>query len=555
MKIQILKITSLALVVGLISCSKNSDTELMAYSDGNDWGYINSAGEIVINPQFNTASNFAEGYALVSNSEGRFGYIDPKGNYLGGAPSYSDASYFSEDKAWVVKPLGAPTCISKDGSILFTCETCETVSIFKEGLALFSQRNNEGEQLFGYLNDEGMVEINAQFISAGDFSNGLAYVLDKNGKIGFINAKGDLKINYQFKNVLGFNENKMASVYDGKKWGWIDSEGKYVCNPQFQGGAVYLTDDFWAVSDGENVGFTTNDGEYIVNPQFDDVGADMLNADLALIPFRDGKSWGYIDQEGKIVINPQFDKAFQFVNGNAVVKSSNGFGIINKEGKYQVNPQFEQLLSPSTLSGLGSKTVNSQFVDISSLSNDLKWIFDLVDGTSTIDVLLSRTESNPEEFVNSYYPQFQYLFNGTKPLSKTGLDLGYFQVWNGDLRETKEVKETNGWYTYSTSKSVLLKGKIPSLWQFGIYTSGNLDGLFNEVFEIAIIEELKRRLQKYEFTEEENEEDARSTNFTFKGNTHSIIITVGTGGAYFKKVNANEEVGEDVVEMNDSVAQ
>ena len=127
-----------------LSCSNNGGSDLIAYSDGTDWGYVNRKGDIVINPQFKDAYNFSEGLALVKNSEGMFGFIDDAGNFQGGDPRFSDATHYSEGKAWTVKPLGSPTCIDQSGAILFSCESCESVSNYSEGLALFSQKNKDG---------------------------------------------------------------------------------------------------------------------------------------------------------------------------------------------------------------------------------------------------------------------------------------------------------------------------------------------------------------------------------------------------------------------------
>jgi len=518
MTTSIFRYLQLITFLAMVGCSNSSDNELMAFSDGSDWGYVNTKGEIVINPQFGEAYNFSDGLALVSNSEGRWGYIDQKGNFLGPAPSYSSASYFSEGKAWVVSPLGAPTCIDKNGSVQFTCEKCASVSVFKEGLALFTQRNDAGEVLCGYLNS------------------------------GFINSSGELKINYQFKAVSprGFNENDMAAVYDGKKWGWIDLDGKFICNPQFEGSADHFADDFWLISNGDNFGFSSNNGSYLVNPQFDEISSDGTNDEIELIPFGDGKSWGYINMDGKIVINPQFEMAYQFNNGLAVVKSSNGYGLIDEEGKYKVNPQFVSLRSLALTGNKGFSTVNSQYVDVGNLSSELKLIFELIDGTGKIENILTMLECDEDDFVNSYYPQYQSLFVGTRPVSDAGLVLSDCRIWNGDLRETKVVKDTDGWYNYTSEKNVLLKGKAPSLWQFIIYSNGNLSGLMKDVFEVAFLDELKRRLPNYEFSEMVNSQDENYVDYTFKGSENSIIITVGSEGALFRKFSdAYSDVTEE----------
>ena len=46
------------------------------------WGFVDPTGRVVIKPQYAKASDFSEGYALVSSGQGRFGVIDRNGNVV-----------------------------------------------------------------------------------------------------------------------------------------------------------------------------------------------------------------------------------------------------------------------------------------------------------------------------------------------------------------------------------------------------------------------------------------------------------------------------------------
>ena len=357
---------------------------------------------------------------------------------------------------------------------------------------------------------------------------------NKKGKFGYINSKGDLEINYQFEDAFPFNDNGLAVVYDGKKYGWINTDGKYVCNPQFKSQPSNIDDDLWIVGDGDKFGLTTNDGKYIVNPQFDWIYAAEPNQDHDLLAFRDGTEWGYIDQEGKIVINAQFDGALPFVNGLAIVKSSNGYGIIDKEGKYTVNPQFDNLRM-NNYSSKGEAYVESEYVDLSSLSKDLSAIHGILDGSLSIgEILMTLGSVSEESFVSSYYPQYQYASYG-KQISEAGMYLDDVAIYNGDLRTTVQEKVSSGWYTYTTEKKVLLKDKIPSLWRFSLSGTGKLYGNMREAFDAALLPELKSLLSGYEFNESETDDEDGIT-YTFTNSTDIIYIEVGENRANFAKV-------------------
>ena len=63
----------------------------------NKWGYINKAGEIIINPQFDGAGEFSEGVAGITIS-GKMGYIDKTGKIIIN-PQFESAGEFIDGLA------------------------------------------------------------------------------------------------------------------------------------------------------------------------------------------------------------------------------------------------------------------------------------------------------------------------------------------------------------------------------------------------------------------------------------------------------------------------
>src|SRR6266704_2133700 len=74
---------------------------------------------------------------------------------------------------------------------------------------------------------EGAV-IEPQFLSAGNFSEGLAHVRrdDRKGKWGFIDKTGKTVIALKFDWAGNFSEG-LAPVQLGKKWGFINKTGEF----------------------------------------------------------------------------------------------------------------------------------------------------------------------------------------------------------------------------------------------------------------------------------------------------------------------------------------
>ena len=230
---------------------------------------------------------------------------------------------------------------------------------------------------WGYIDQKGNYVINPQFSDADWFSDGLARVEDKDGKIGFIDEKGTYIIPSKYVNATPFHEGLAFVVEEGGcpvcidkkgerafectradgvfcfcegmaafyttndkgeiKYGYYDKKGNVVINPQFK--VVGPFQDGLAVvcNDEDKWGYIDTKGKYVINPQFDRCGSFYDG----LASFESGDKWGYIDKEGKYVINPQFDAAGDFYNGLAVVRQGEKFGYIDKEGKFVINPQFE----------------------------------------------------------------------------------------------------------------------------------------------------------------------------------------------------------------------
>jgi hypothetical protein len=148
---------------GQSTTNHQTPDSLVPIQQNGKWGYEDSAGKIVIKPQFSRASRFSEGLALVwtggapltdsvVTSFVKMGYIDPTGHWV----IHSRLEYYFYDD-------------------------------FSEGLVPFRKQFGK----WGYLDKMGKIVIRARFDWAGNFSGGIAPVLldsncahiDRNGKV------------------------------------------------------------------------------------------------------------------------------------------------------------------------------------------------------------------------------------------------------------------------------------------------------------------------------------------------------------------------------------
>lgn len=282
------------------------------------YGYIDTSGRVVIEPQFDGAWSFSEGLASVEVN-GKRGYIDKSGRVVI-EPQFDGTGSFSEglaevgiDDKWGY--------IDKSGKIVIEPQFDYTTS-FCDGLAVV-----EIDDKWGYIDKSGRAVIKPQFDWADPFSEGLGCVRIDH-KNGYINASGRFVIAPQLDFSRPFSEG-LAQVDLGDYQGYIDKTGTVVIRTQFDY-AWPFSEGLARVSINGRVGFINTSGKAVIEPQFRNAGSFSDGLALVLIDHK----WGYIDKSGRVVIEPQFDFAYPFSEGLARVEIDDKRGYIDETGEY-----------------------------------------------------------------------------------------------------------------------------------------------------------------------------------------------------------------------------
>jgi hypothetical protein len=155
--------------------------DLFACNFGTAWGFVDRDGKLIIRPRFESAEQFSEGLAHVSEC-GRHGFINWQGDYMI-HPQYSQAHSFSEGLAAVV----------------------------------FSMK-------WGYIDHHDRYAVTPLYDDCGDFSEGLAAVLWR-GRWGYIDKTGRFAISPRFDDARRFADGS-AQVRIGEKWGRVSRTGE-----------------------------------------------------------------------------------------------------------------------------------------------------------------------------------------------------------------------------------------------------------------------------------------------------------------------------------------
>jgi uncharacterized protein (TIGR02145 family) len=185
------------------------------------WGYKNKNGETVISEQFDIASYFVDGMAIVV-SDGKWGVINKKGELVI-SPQYD--------------------MLTPDANGLL--------------LALVDKK-------YGWINKKGQTVINPQFDAASPFGRNKLAAVQMGSKFAYVNAKGQIAINPQFDMALPFFGD-YAMIVSGGKVGFINQKGEYVVLPLYDIKPKGLFEYIFAT--GQNM-FNTHDyylDKYIKN--------------------------------------------------------------------------------------------------------------------------------------------------------------------------------------------------------------------------------------------------------------------------------------------------
>jgi len=272
-------------------------------------GFMDWQGELVSSPEWNIASPFSHGYALVRGAKGETGIVDSSGrlSLALGAYEILPSQDLKRGVLQVKTTKDGKTLyglVSVDGKVLLP-PSLLALDGFSEGYAAAKAQNGS----YGFIDLLGVWRVAPQYDGAGEFSDGLAYVyLD------------DLIPWESFIYPSGETAFDLDGETHGTLYPYRFSEGLLAC-----------------MEDWENLVYLTWDGE--VNVQagpWDD--ARPFSEGFAAV--KDKKGWQFIDQSGGIAFDGAYGHALSFSQGLAVVKVGDRWGYIDRTGQLAIPAGF-----------------------------------------------------------------------------------------------------------------------------------------------------------------------------------------------------------------------
>jgi WG containing repeat len=335
MKINLTMILLYLFLISIISCS--TDTQEVGVHEplfpimvDDKWGFMNAAGEVIIEPQYEVAYNYNDSLdlALVKKND-KFGYIN-------------------RDNKTKIK------------------FNYDALGIFIDGYTLA----NKGDK-WGVINTSGKNIIKIKYDYCTGVINGRArvnigglpvkYSYPSGGKWGFVNASGKNIIECKYDYVHSFHDSITAFcegceidstgavnwyICEECKWGLIDKTGKIVAAPTYDFIADFH-EGLAAVKLNNKWGYINITAELVIDTLFDKTEA--FYEGLAPVLLQGDSCWSYINKNGEVMFTLDCTRSFEWLIPGHFSEELLAYrdtetldmGFVNKNGEIVIKPIYD----------------------------------------------------------------------------------------------------------------------------------------------------------------------------------------------------------------------
>lgn len=241
-------------------------------TQGTMWGYIDSNGRMIIQPQYEYAYEFQPVGLAVVQQGGHSGLIYESGAYAV-HPIYDSIGPFSEGRAAVIDKDGFKL-IDESGYVI-THQAYSYMSTMHDGRALVYNTLADGSSKYGYIDRQGKEVIPLQYEEATDFNQRRAVVKVKNMEYALIQLDGKkLAIYpYAFVGQLGDGLLPFQKETDGK-YGYLNEQGAIIIAPAYTN-AFAFQEERAVVNTAEDFnsayGVIDKRGKWIIQPAYNEI--------------------------------------------------------------------------------------------------------------------------------------------------------------------------------------------------------------------------------------------------------------------------------------------
>ena len=205
--------------------------DLYSVAIGDKFAFINSKGQIVVDPKFD---DIVDGFntndllyvKMYENNELMYAYVNKAGEIV----------------------IGPYVELGQGNA--------------QDDMLLYGVRDSTGYKE-GYLDMKGNVIISPRFSHACDFSEGLAWAqMTEGDKYGYIDKTGEFVIQPKFDSADVFHKCGLAIVNQDNHYGVIDKTGNYILEPSYSNISIYDSGMIFFIKD-EKIGFANSQGKIV----------------------------------------------------------------------------------------------------------------------------------------------------------------------------------------------------------------------------------------------------------------------------------------------------
>lgn len=296
------------------------------YSDAL-WGYKNTLGQVVIQPAFINALEFADGVAFAQTPDGLYGLLSVHNVWLV-EPVWTNVLPFSDGYA-AVEQGGKWGYIDQTGKVMIDY-------IFREAGSFHCGRAMaRSGSAYGYIDILGNFAVSTKWRKAGDFSEDLAFATSdeyEKDRQYIINKVGE-KVATLGSSVKGdrFSEGFAAVVEDGSVHYYMNATGRSAFQNTYLDAKAF-SNGLAAVRTADGWGYINTLGSFEIPAKF--MAADSFSADgLAAVQDAATGKWGYVTKRGHMAIAAEYDAAQPFSGGFSIAAKGAEYYLVDTEGK------------------------------------------------------------------------------------------------------------------------------------------------------------------------------------------------------------------------------
>lgn len=262
-----------------------------------DYTFINRKGEEV-SDEYEAATPFSQGLAFVVEEDEHPVAINTKFEVAFEMEDATIVGAFSEGLAKFADEDGKWGFVDKKGNVVIEPEW-DNVGSFKDGLAVVVEANEaRGLARLGFIDKTGatVIDLDDDYDGMLSFNEGLAGFSEGDGW-GFMDEKGEevIRPDDDWDRVTSFVDGYSSFLEDGE-WGLIDKKGERILKSKYENPLFFFNGLAMVEVDDEGYGFIDIHGDEVIEPDYDGVAMPFLGP-CAIV--KDGNDYEFIDKKGK----------------------------------------------------------------------------------------------------------------------------------------------------------------------------------------------------------------------------------------------------------------